>query len=132
MFHHSQFPLFERFLWQQIWPCVFHATIYSMFNLEKQFGGHYSLPLRSRYNLPYIILHDGLQLLHHGILPNLVYGYFFIHGRFKFNDVTQCYINYLCLGLFRLTAIYVGTSTSSTRSIGSVDSFFSSKSLLRR
>ena len=38
-------------------------------DLVDPFGSHCKLPLRSWNNIPHIILHDGLILLHHDISP---------------------------------------------------------------
>ena len=65
------------------------ASICCMLDLVDPFGGHHKLPLRSRNNIPHIILHDGLILLHHGISPNLLVSGLLITGRLIINDVTH-------------------------------------------
>ena len=60
------------------------ASICCMLDLVDPFGGHQKLPLRSWNNIPHIILHDGLILLHHGISPNLL-----VSNLLIINDVTH-------------------------------------------
>ena len=59
-----------------------------MLDLVGPFGSHQKLPLRSQNNIPHIILHDGLILLHHGISPNLLVSGL-ITGRLLINDMTH-------------------------------------------
>ena len=65
------------------------ASIYNMLDLLDPFGGHHKLPLRSQNNIPHMILHDGLILLHHGISPNLLVSALVKTGRLIINDVTH-------------------------------------------
>ena len=65
------------------------ASIYCMLDLLDPFGGHHKLPLRSWNNIPHIILHDRLILLHHDISPNLSVSILLITGRLIINDVTH-------------------------------------------
>ena len=65
------------------------ASICCMLDRVDPFGGHHKLPLRSRNNMPHIILHDGLILLHHGISPNLLVSGLLITRRLIINDVTH-------------------------------------------
>jgi hypothetical protein len=60
-----------------------------VFDLVDPFGSHYRLPLRSRNNIPHIILHDVLILLHHDIPPYWMTSCLFITGRLKMNDVAH-------------------------------------------
>ena len=65
------------------------ASICCMPYLVDPFGGYHKVPLRSRNNIPHIILHDGLILLHHGISPNLLISGLLITRRLIINDVTH-------------------------------------------
>ena len=48
------------------------VAIRCMLDFVDSSRSHHRLPLRSRYYLPQIILHDGLVFLHHGISPSLL------------------------------------------------------------
>ena len=63
------------------------APINYVFDLVDPFGSHYRLPFRSQNNIPHIILHDGLILLHHDISPYWMTSCLLIIGRLKMNDV---------------------------------------------
>ena len=65
------------------------VAICCMLDLVDSFEGHHKLPLKSRNNIPHIILHDGLILLHHGISPYLLVSSLLITGRLIINDVTH-------------------------------------------
>jgi len=62
-------------------------TICSMLDLVDPLGSYYWLPFWSWNYIPYIILHDGLVLLHHDILPKLLACCFLKTGRLKINDI---------------------------------------------
>jgi hypothetical protein len=80
------------------------APISYMFDLIDSFGSHYRLPFRSRNNIPHIILHDGLILLHHGISPYWMTSCFLITVRFRINDVAHS------CGIARISLRYLSLS----------------------
>jgi hypothetical protein len=65
------------------------APVNYVFDFLYPFGIHYRLPLRSRNNIPHIILHDGLIVLHHEISPYWMTSFLLVTGRLKMNDVAH-------------------------------------------
>jgi hypothetical protein len=67
------------------------APVNCVFNILYPFGSHYRLPLKSQKNIPHIILHVGLILLHHDISPYWMTSFLPIIGRLKMNDVDHSF-----------------------------------------
>jgi hypothetical protein len=65
------------------------TSINCMFDLIYPLGSHYKIPLWSRNNIPHIILHDGMILLGHGILPKILTCCFSMTRRLSINDVVH-------------------------------------------
>jgi hypothetical protein len=62
-----------------------------VFDLIDPLGSHHRLPLRSWNNIPHIILHDGLIVLHHGIFPYPLTRCLLIIGSLRINYVAHHY-----------------------------------------
>jgi hypothetical protein len=83
---------------------ILDAPISYVFDLIDPLGSHYRLPLRSQNNIPHIILHDGIILLHHGISPYWLTICLLITGRLIINDVAHsCGIEQIYLRSFSLS-----------------------------
>jgi hypothetical protein len=68
---------------------VSHSCNYQQLDLIDPLGIHYKLPFWSRNIIPHIILHDGLILFCHGILPYLLTCCFSMTRRLGINDVVH-------------------------------------------
>ena len=73
---HNQSPAPVRRFWPQFGLILLNTAINCTFHLINPLGTNNRFFLRPRHNLPSIILHDGVILLHHGIYPHLLGNYF--------------------------------------------------------